>query len=196
VPYRGKRFSTTPQVPFVVKIKELHFRWRYWSKIGLVALGILVVALAIFLIVRKILKKIKKKKELAELKAQGKAPPVAGQVFKMAAPPGVKAPAEAKGLATGAKGLAKGAEGGAKMAAGGGAKAAAGGAKAAAGGAKAAAGGGAKAAAGIPGMKAAAGGGDAKAAAGPKVCPTCGRTMLPGWTKCMFCAAGIGKAKG
>ncbi|MBM4319918.1 MAG: hypothetical protein FJ125_08140, partial [Deltaproteobacteria bacterium] len=124
--YRGKQIATSQQAPFVTRIDELHFRWKYWAKVGAIVLGVLLLLLAILLVVRKILKKRKKAKELAELKAPGKV----GDVVQMEAPPGL---------------------GDAKKTAEAGAKAAAGGKKAAAGGAKAAAaagGAGAKAAAG------------------------------------------------
>lgn len=201
-----------------VTIETLKTDWWGIGIIAAIILGALLLLLVVFLVVRRILRKRKAKREAAE--AAGAQAQEAAAAEQAAAPVVVPRPQFcgqckrslavtwthclfcgwdiAAAMAAAAAAIA----GGGMAAAGGPAPAAKG--KAAAKGAdkKAAAkGGDKKAAAKGDDKKAAAKGDDKKAAAksqqkkaDAKTCSDCGRAMMPEWTECLFCKAGIGNA--
>ncbi len=157
VQYRGKRFHTSQKVPFEVKVKKLHFRWKHWGIVALIVLAIIIVLVIILIIVLKIRKKRKRKKEIEKLKAEEEAEEDEDEDDEDDED---EAPPKKKGEKKGKK----------------------------------------KAGAGVEKKKGGKGGeeedeDDEDGAGEARVCPTCGRTMLPNWKECMFCKAGIGKKR-
>ena len=83
--HKGKRILTSREVPYEVRIKEVHFRWRHWGMIALIVLGVLLLIALIAVVVIIIRRRRKKKRDIERSLAQADADEVLDEEEKAAA---------------------------------------------------------------------------------------------------------------